>query len=250
MPFNGAGTYQAPSLPGSFNPATVGGSATNTDWNTLLADISTALSTTITKDGQTTVAADIPMATHKITGLGDATTTTDALNQRSALSLFQTQTISGTAGLLDFTTIPATVNNIRIYFWLAVSTSANSLNMRFFNSVGTIDTTGPYYYMGTSVDSGGGGPTVFANNATAILLASSVANSSTIAPSGTIDIMNIQQAGSTQCNYSVNFLNSAGVVAIGVTAHGARNVNGPITGVRLFSGAGVLTGIASLYIGQ
>ncbi len=67
MPFNGSGVYSAPSSPGAFNPATAGGSADPTSWNALLTDLSTALSTTITRDGQTTITQNIPFNTKKIT---------------------------------------------------------------------------------------------------------------------------------------------------------------------------------------
>lgn len=80
MPYNGSGTYNGPSLPGSWNPAVAGQAATPTDWNTLLADLSTALSSVITKDGQTTVTADIPFNTHKLTQVAPGTAATDAAN--------------------------------------------------------------------------------------------------------------------------------------------------------------------------
>ncbi len=80
IPFNGSGVYSAPSLPGSFNPAISGQQATPTDWNTLLTDLSTALSTTITSDGQSTVTANIPFAGFKLTNVGNATVSTDAVN--------------------------------------------------------------------------------------------------------------------------------------------------------------------------
>jgi len=73
MPLNGSGTYSAPALPGSWNPASSGSIASPTDWNTLLADISTALSTMIAKDGQTTVTANLPMAGFRHTGVSNAT---------------------------------------------------------------------------------------------------------------------------------------------------------------------------------
>ena len=74
MPLNGSGTYSAPALPGSWNPASSGSIASPTDWNTLLADMSTALSTMIAKDGQTTVTANLPMAGFRHTGVSNATT--------------------------------------------------------------------------------------------------------------------------------------------------------------------------------
>lgn len=77
MSFNGSGTYTAPSLPGSFNPAVSGQSATPADFNTLLDDIESALSSVICKDGQTTVTANLPMATRRHTGVGNAAARTD-----------------------------------------------------------------------------------------------------------------------------------------------------------------------------
>jgi hypothetical protein len=59
----------------------------------------TGLSNCITKDGQTTVTANIPFNNQKITGLGDATTGTDALNRQTADARFvrydASQTLSG-----------------------------------------------------------------------------------------------------------------------------------------------------------
>lgn len=73
MPFSG-GTYSFPSLPGSFNPAVVGSNATAADWNTLAADLTTnGLSMCITRNGQSTITANIPMSTFRFTGLGAGT---------------------------------------------------------------------------------------------------------------------------------------------------------------------------------
>jgi hypothetical protein len=79
LPFNGSGTYSAPSLPGTWNPAQSGSSIDPTDWNTLLTDLATALSKQICNDGQSTVAANIPFATHRITGLGNPVGVQDAV---------------------------------------------------------------------------------------------------------------------------------------------------------------------------
>jgi len=77
MPYNGSGVYSAPSLPGSFNPAVTGQNATPADWTTLLADFATAWSSVICKDGQTTITANLPMATYRHTGVGNAVARTD-----------------------------------------------------------------------------------------------------------------------------------------------------------------------------
>lgn len=60
MPFNGTGTYAAPSS--SWNPATPGVTIDPTAWNALLSDVSTALSSALLKDGTQAATALIPFA--------------------------------------------------------------------------------------------------------------------------------------------------------------------------------------------
>lgn len=60
MPRDGSGTYSAPSS--SFNPAVADTEISETDWNTLLDDLETALTGSISKDGQTTTTAEVPFA--------------------------------------------------------------------------------------------------------------------------------------------------------------------------------------------
>lgn len=75
MPRNGSGTYAAPA--NSFNPAVTGNTASPTDWNSTLADISSALTSSIAKDGQTVITANLPMAGYKHTNVGAAVNRTD-----------------------------------------------------------------------------------------------------------------------------------------------------------------------------
>lgn len=71
-----AGVYTAPAS--SWNPAVSGASATLADWNALLTDISNALTTSVSSDGQTTPTANIPMGGFKFTGMGNGTSGTDS----------------------------------------------------------------------------------------------------------------------------------------------------------------------------
>ncbi len=67
MPFNGSGTYSAPAS--SWNPAVDNTDIDANDWIALLADLTTALSTCVLKDGTQTPTANIPMGGFKFTGL-------------------------------------------------------------------------------------------------------------------------------------------------------------------------------------
>ncbi len=60
MPRNGNGVYTLPS--NSFNPAIADTEIDENDWNDSATDLSTALSTSIATDGQTTTTAEIPFA--------------------------------------------------------------------------------------------------------------------------------------------------------------------------------------------
>ena len=75
MSFNGSGTFNINS---AGQPVVSGTVISSSTFNTLTADLATGLSTCITKDGQTTVTANIPLNSYKITGLAAGTAATDA----------------------------------------------------------------------------------------------------------------------------------------------------------------------------
>lgn len=69
----------------------------------------TGLSTCITKDGQTTVTANLPMATYRHTGVGNASARTDylAAGQAQDDSIPYVSTVGGTANAITLTPSPA-----------------------------------------------------------------------------------------------------------------------------------------------
>jgi hypothetical protein len=75
MSYNGSGTFN---INTAGQPVVTGTTITSTAFNLLTADLATGLTTALTKDGQTTPTANIPMGTFKITGLGAGTSATDA----------------------------------------------------------------------------------------------------------------------------------------------------------------------------
>jgi len=94
LSYNGSGTFQ---INTTGQPVVTGTVISSTAFNSLTSDLATGLSTAITKDGQTTVTANIPMSNFKITGLGAATAAADAVRfsqlQNSADKLL---TVTGT----------------------------------------------------------------------------------------------------------------------------------------------------------
>jgi hypothetical protein len=77
MSYNGSGTFV---INTAGQPVVSGTVISSTAFNALTADLATGLSTAITKDGQTTPTANIPMGNNKITGLAVGTAATDAAN--------------------------------------------------------------------------------------------------------------------------------------------------------------------------
>lgn len=247
MPFNGSGTYNAPSSPGAFNPAVSGGSATPSAWNTLLADLATALSTTVTSDGQSTITQDIPFNDKRITGLGDATTDTDALNGRSSWRIFQQQDVSA-AAVIDFIDIPSTVNNIMCVYEIRPSTDAVNIGLRTYDAAGNLDTGATdYAWWSLSVDTTPASSAAADTTSEAIALAAAVDNGVT-GVGGTLTAMNIQAATYTKFVYSTNYLDFPGTNGIGVTGFGQRLEAAAITGIRIYTSSGTVTGKATLYV--
>ena len=87
MSFNGNGTFNINS---TGQPVVTGTVISSTAFNALTADLATGLSTSITKDGQTTPTNNIPMGTFRITGLGAGVAGTDAA------TVSQVQSATGT----------------------------------------------------------------------------------------------------------------------------------------------------------
>jgi hypothetical protein len=75
MAFNGSGTFNLP----AGNPVVAGLIADPVVHNNTNTEIAVALSNCVTRDGQSPVTADIPMAGHKLTGLAAGTTSGDAV---------------------------------------------------------------------------------------------------------------------------------------------------------------------------
>ena len=77
MSRNGSGTYSLPS--NSWNPATNGTPATAADWQTLINDVASALTQSVSKDGQTPLTGNLAAGGNKVTGLAAAVANGDAV---------------------------------------------------------------------------------------------------------------------------------------------------------------------------
>src|SRR5574343_1836492 len=74
MAFNGSGLF---TIDSTGQPVSANTLIESADFNALTADLATGLSNCITKDGQQTITANLPMATYRHTGVGNAVARTD-----------------------------------------------------------------------------------------------------------------------------------------------------------------------------
>jgi hypothetical protein len=83
MAFNGSGTYSLP----AGNPVVTGTTISSSTTNTTNSDIATALTNCITRDGQSTPSANLPMNAKKLTGLAAGTSAGDSVRYEQVLLL-------------------------------------------------------------------------------------------------------------------------------------------------------------------
>lgn len=109
MSRNGSGVYSLPT--NSWNPATVGVSATPADWQALINDVAAALTQSLSADGQTPLSGNLNMAGNKLTGLSAGTATGDSVRWQQLFSLGQPLDIAS-ASTTDIGAQNTTILNI------------------------------------------------------------------------------------------------------------------------------------------
>lgn len=136
MPLNGSGTYTPPT---PAYPAIPNTTILASDFNTILEDLTTALSLAVYKDGQASMVANLNMATFKINNLGIGVSPNDATN---VLQVFTNPTFTGTTGagtILTGTKATITATELDI----ASTTTNIDSNVVTINSATGIDLTAP-----------------------------------------------------------------------------------------------------------
>lgn len=130
MSFNGNGTFIINS---TGQPVVTGTVISSTAFNALTADLATGLTTTITKDGQTTPTANLPMGTFKLTGLGVGSAATDSVNLSQLQSSASTYlTATGTDTITATSSPPLTAyasGNTFSFVAAATNTGAVTINI-------------------------------------------------------------------------------------------------------------------------
>lgn len=128
MPYNGSGSYSAP---GANFPAVANTTILSADYNAVINDVATALSTCILKDGQQTVTADIPFNSNKLTGLAAGTALTDAasITQIIGETGVYVATVGGTADVITLTPSPAITAYAAGQRFVFIASGVNTTNV-------------------------------------------------------------------------------------------------------------------------
>ena len=192
MSYNGSGVFVINS---TGQPVVTGTVISSSVFNSLTSDLATGLSTAITKDGQTTITANIPFGNNKITGLAVATTSGDALSYGQAATV-STLTVSGlTSGRVPYATTAGLLTDSANLTFNGTTLTANTIGA--FTLSGTIAGGGNQInnvVIGTSTPLAGSFTTV---SATTSVTTPSVTNAGTLALSATgANIMTASTNGS------------------------------------------------------
>lgn len=140
MSFNGSGTFV---INTAGQPVVSGTVISSTAFNALTADLATGLSTCLTKDGQTTPTANIPMGSNKITGLAVGTDATDA----PTLSQVQSTTVKLIASVSGADTITGSLTPSlaayaagQMFYFVAAGDNTGAVTLNI-NSLGAKNVT-------------------------------------------------------------------------------------------------------------
>lgn len=139
MARNGSGTYSLP----AGNPVVTGTSISSTWANTTLSDIATAMTQSLSQDGQTPVTANLPMGGFKLTGLAAGSGAGDSVRYEQFAS---PPAIGGTAAAAgSFTTLAASstlaVTGAATFATTAAITGNFTVNNKFSVTAASGNTT-------------------------------------------------------------------------------------------------------------
>lgn len=280
MSYNGSGVFN---INTSGQPVVTGTVISSTAFNALTADLATGLTTALTKDGQTTPTANIPMGGFKITGVAAATTLGDALSYGRAATVSALTssaltsgrvTYASTAGLLtDSANFVFDGTNLGIggspsgKLWVSGAQNANDiyinnsttstqLRMQMVDAQASIFTTGSYpLTFGTNntnnrmvIDTSGNllvGTTSVSGPATKAMVAGGRIYNTYDRGYSSYDSVNGGSTWIFGANSGTFFLSvNGGVNAVQVTDSGIVTMNAYGAGAATFSASGVISSVS------
>jgi len=233
--YNGSGTFN---INTAGQPVVTGTVISSTAFNALTADLASGLSTAITKDGQTIVTANIPFNTFKLTGIGVATATGDALtyNQAATVTTLVASTSITDSGLtatrLTFAGVGGLLSDSANLTWDGSYLSAASIKDTALTS-GRVTYAGTAGLLQDSANLTFNGTTLTANTIGAFTLGGTVAG-------GGNNINNVIIGATTPLAGAFTTLTANGTAATNTTALTAQGTTTGFNRGRIFNTGGDL----------
>ena len=219
MSYNGSGTFN---INTSGQPVVTGTVISSTAFNALTADLGTGLSTAITKNGQTTVTANIPFNGFKLTGIGVATASGDALTYGQAATV---TTLVASTSITD-----SGLTSGRVTYAGTGGLLQDSANLTFNGTTLTANTIGAFTLSGTVAGGGNNINNVIIGATTPLAGAFTTLSATGVitgtASGGATGSINVTPTTGTSSAYA-NFVNTGGAVSVGQDS----STGGAITGV-------------------
>jgi hypothetical protein len=252
MAFNGSGTYNLP----AGNPVVTGTTISSSTTNTTNSDIATALTNCITRDGQSTPSANLPMNAKKLTGLAAGTSAGDSVRYE------QIQYIDGvaSAGTSGQALLSQGAGSPPVFSTII---TGGLVGIQVFTSSGTFTVPAGVTKVKLTVTGGGGGGDTSISSAMGGAGATAIKYLS-VTPSSTIAITVgaggsfTNQGGTSSAVYGATTVSATGGVG-GNTQSGATATGGDINiigscGTANFSdtlgGASFWGGSTARYVGE
>ncbi len=185
MPLDGNGIWVPAGS--SVNPAVNATTISETDWNTLLADLKTALSTAIFKDGQATLTANIPMGGFKLTGLAAGSASGNSVRYEQLSMDFLASGTASASATLDFTNLSNYSAILFVLEHVLPTTNAVNLHVRVSIDNGANYIASGYDYALWVVNAAGATGAQSSTGANQMLAsANPLGNSSNVGANGTV----------------------------------------------------------------
>ena len=140
MPRNGSGTYSLPA--NSWNPAVTGTTIESSANNATMTDLASALTQSLSKDGQTVPTADIQLGGYKLTNVGDGTTATDAATYGQTLRNTGNQTLSGNLTVNGSVSLSGSLTVTGPVIFSSGTISVGTLTVTSVASIASVNVTG------------------------------------------------------------------------------------------------------------
>jgi hypothetical protein len=236
MPRNGSGTYTLPAS--SWNPATTATTIESSGWNTTAADLASAMTQSVSKDGQTPMTGNLPMGGNKLTGMADGATATDSATYGQTLHTSGNQSLSGNLVLSGDLTVTGSVifsqGSLSLEN-LSVASTASITALR----AGSLTVTGATILNTLAVASTGSVATLTAN----VMAVASTTSLKTLTTTGTATLATASVGSSIVIGAATGGSKGAGTLnATGIYVNGAA-----VGGVQSSAGSAISLSAANAW---